>query len=117
MLYRGSGETDEQASARELHSAWLRAVAIVWSDPAKLPLLKREPRHFFHTECGYDPPADLVLTVRDAQESDGSPRSGAQEPGAREIILEVPPPPELAEQPVALAELAGALMTVPVCAC
>ncbi len=108
---------DQQAAVRELESAWLRAVAMVWSDPAKLELLKREPRQFLHTQCGYDPPANLVLTVREAHQSGVSWRWGREGPTGAEVILEVAPPPELSEQPVALAELANAFALVPICAC
>jgi hypothetical protein len=92
-------------------------VAIVWSDPAKLAPLKRAPRQFLRTECGYDPPVGLELTVRETHEGGGSRRWAAPRRAGAKIILEVPPPPELSEQPVALAELADAFATVPVCAC
>jgi hypothetical protein len=107
----------QQATVRELEGAWLRAVAIVWSDPAKLLPLKRDPKQFLHTECGYDAPASLALTVREAQESGGSWRWHMRSPPQGEVILEVPPPPELSEQPVALAELASAFALVPLCIC
>ena len=108
---------DQQAIVRELEGAWLRAVAIVWSEPEKLSLLKREPRQFLHTHCGYDAPANLVLTVREAPVSGGSWHWHLRSPPEGEVVLEVPPPPELSEQPVALAELASAFAAVPICAC
>jgi ribosomally synthesized peptide (two-chain TOMM family) len=104
-------------TARELEGAWLRAVAIVWSDPEKLDLLKREPRRFLHAECGYDPPESLALTVREARESGVTWHWGAESPTEAEVVLEIPPPPELSEQPVALAELASAFAAIPICAC
>jgi hypothetical protein len=107
----------QQAAVRELEGAWLRAVAIVWSDTAKLSQLKRDPKQFLHAECGYDAPASLTLTVREAQEWGGSWRWRMRSPPEGEVILEVPPPPELSEQPVALAELAGAFALVPLCVC
>jgi ribosomally synthesized peptide (two-chain TOMM family) len=108
---------NQQAAVRELEGAWLRAVAIVWSDPAKLELLKREPRQFLHAHCGYNAPTNVGITVREAQASGGSWRWGVRSPLEAELILEVPPPPELSEQPVALAELASAFAHAPICVC
>jgi ribosomally synthesized peptide (two-chain TOMM family) len=110
-----SPEPDAQASAQELKFAWLRAVAIVWSDPAKLELLKRDPRQFFADECGYTLPGNLVLTVREAQEAGGSWEWNQRSLPKGEVTLYVPPPPELSDQPIAMADLASAIAMVAVC--
>ena len=110
-----SPEPDGQASAQELKFAWLRAVAIVWSDPAKLELLKRDPRQFFAAECGYALPENLVLTVREAQEAGGSWQWNERSLPKGELTLYVPPPSELSDQPIAMADLASAVATVPAC--
>ncbi len=100
-----------QAGTRDLEGAWLRAVAIVWSDPGALDALKRDPKHFLGSRCGYAPPEDLTIEVQDAQKCGISWRSNA------EVVLDVGPAPELSEQPVALGEIAAAFMTTPICAC
>jgi ribosomally synthesized peptide (two-chain TOMM family) len=108
---------DRQAAAQALEGAWLRAVAIVWSDPAKMDQLKREPRQFLHAHCGYDAPANVELAVHEAQASGGSWHWAVRSPLEAEVVLEIPPPPELSEQPVALAELANVFAAIPLCAC
>ena len=108
-------EPDTQESVRELKFAWLRAVEIVWSDPAKLELLKRDPRQFFADECGYALPGDLVLTVREGQEAGGSWQWNQRSLPKGEVTLYVPPPPELSDQPIAMADLASAVTTLAVC--
>ncbi|AUX34559.1 MULTISPECIES: BMA_0021/BMA_0022 family TOMM bacteriocin [Sorangium] len=109
---------------QELESAWLRAVALSWEDPAQLAWLKRDPREFLMACCGYALPPGIELTVREAREP-GAP-SGAgwrfceQRKGwdlsAGVITLHVPPAPELVDRPVALAELASdAQLSVLIC--
>jgi ribosomally synthesized peptide (two-chain TOMM family) len=98
-----------------LEPAWLRAVALGWEDPAQLDRLKRAPREFLMECCGYALPPGIELTVREAA-GPGSPSSDALrfceqqrgwDPSASAITLYVPPPPELDDRPVALAELAS----------
>ncbi|WP_437618666.1 BMA_0021/BMA_0022 family TOMM bacteriocin [Sorangium sp. So ce1151] len=119
---RGGAAMDD--GLLELETAWLRAIALSWEDPAQLERLKRDPREFLSTQCGYALPPGIELTVRDAWDP-GSPSGGAWRfceqrkgwdlsPGA--ITLHVPPPPPLEDQPVALAELAGDMLP-PVCVC
>lgn len=117
MAKRASPCPDRQATSQALEGAWLRAVAIVWSDPAQLDLLKRDPRQFLHAHCGYDAPANVELAVREAQASGGSWHWAVRSPLEAEVVLEIPPPPELSEQPVALAELASVFAAIPLCAC
>ncbi|WP_438019719.1 BMA_0021/BMA_0022 family TOMM bacteriocin [Sorangium sp. So ce315] len=108
---------------RAFQSAWLRAVALAWRDPGKLELLKKDPRRFLRSHCDYDLPRDLELTIREAQESPPADQRRWAWDGRREawclpgpqITLYVPPPPELAEQAVALAELGDPGKTPPVC--
>jgi ribosomally synthesized peptide (two-chain TOMM family) len=99
----------------ELEGAWLCAVAICWEDPTQLDRLKSDPRGFLMARCGYGLPPGIDLTIREAREP-GSPGSDALrfceqrrgwDPSAGAITLYVPPPPELEDQPVALAELAS----------
>lgn len=121
VLERARGSPDpepgDHAGVQALHSAWLRAIAIVWTDPAKLDLLKRDPREFFRTRCGYDPPAHLAFTIVEARDVGGSWAWDARSLPEAEVTLLVPPPPELDEQPIALADLASAVAMVPVCCC
>ncbi|WP_437923681.1 BMA_0021/BMA_0022 family TOMM bacteriocin [Sorangium sp. So ce291] len=108
----------------ELETAWLRAVALSWEDPAQLERLKRDPREFLSAQCGYALPPGMELTVRDAWDA-GSPGDGAWrfreqrngwDPSASAITLYVPPPPALEDQPVALAELSSDMLP-PLCTC
>ncbi|WP_437313470.1 BMA_0021/BMA_0022 family TOMM bacteriocin [Sorangium sp. So ce385] len=117
---RGAAEDELQA----LESAWLRAVALSWEDPAQLARLKRDPREFLRVCCGYALPPGIELTVREAREP-GAPsgegwRFCEQRKGwdlsAGVITLHVPPAPELLDRPVALAELASdAQLSVLIC--
>ncbi|KYF87309.1 hypothetical protein BE17_04020 [Sorangium cellulosum] len=108
----------------EFETAWLRAVALSWEDPAQLERLKKEPREFLMSCCSYALPPGIELTVREAWEP-GSPSGDAWrfceqrkgwDPSSSAITLYVPPPPALEEQPVALAELASDALP-PICAC
>ncbi|KYF74724.1 hypothetical protein BE11_24375 [Sorangium cellulosum] len=123
---RGDHQPSREQAAealRAFQAAWLRAVALAWRDPGKLELLKRDPRRFLRSHCDYDLPRELELTIREAQEAPSEEhrpwawdaRRGAWcLPGAQ-VTLYVPPPPELAEQAVALAELGDPGKTPPVC--
>ncbi|WP_437826977.1 BMA_0021/BMA_0022 family TOMM bacteriocin [Sorangium sp. So ce1153] len=108
----------------ELETAWLRAVALSWEDPAQLESLKRDPREFLMVCCSYSLPPGIELTVREAREpisSNGEAwrfceqREG-RDPSSRAITLYVPPPPALEDQPVALAEIASDFLP-PACIC
>ncbi|WP_437902562.1 BMA_0021/BMA_0022 family TOMM bacteriocin [Sorangium sp. So ce327] len=99
----------------ELEGAWLRAVALCWEDPTQLDRLKSDPRGYLMACCGYAVPPGIELTIREAREP-GSPDGDALrfceqrrgwDPSAGAITLHIPPPPELEDQPVALAELAS----------
>lgn len=98
---------------RELRTAFLRAVAVSWVDPSKLDFLKSDPRRFLSVLCGYDLPRNITLIVGEARESREAERRPAgwdvlQERWdwpAAEIVLDLPPPPALDEQAVALAEI------------
>ncbi|WP_437541811.1 BMA_0021/BMA_0022 family TOMM bacteriocin [Sorangium sp. So ce367] len=99
----------------ELEGAWLRAVALCWEDATQLDRLKSDPRGYLMACCGYAVPPGIELTIREAREA-GSPDGDALrfceqrrgwDPSAGAITLYIPPPPELEDQPVALAELAS----------
>ncbi len=112
-----------EAELRALGPALLRAVAIVWTDPAKLDALKRDPRQFFGAHCDYEVPAGLEVVVHEAREQaspDDGERvlrelEGAGHLAGSQLTLRVPPPPMLEEQPVALAEFASASMILATC--
>ncbi|KYF76978.1 hypothetical protein BE20_04335 [Sorangium cellulosum] len=117
---RGAVEDELQA----LESAWLRAVALSWEDPAQLARLKRDPREFLRACCGYALPQGIELTVREAREPGAPSGEGwrfceqrkAWDLSAGVITLHVPPAPEQTDRPVALAELAsGAQLSVAIC--
>ncbi|WP_437806997.1 BMA_0021/BMA_0022 family TOMM bacteriocin [Sorangium sp. So ce1078] len=110
---RERGATEDELL--ELESAWLRAVALSWEDPAQLARLKRDPREFLMACCGYPLPPGVELTIREAREP-GSPSGDGWrfceqrkgwDPSASTVTLYIPPAPELADRPVALAELAS----------
>ncbi|WP_104978649.1 hypothetical protein [Sorangium cellulosum] len=99
----------------ELESACLRALAIVWADPAKLELLRSDPRHFLRQFCDYELPRTIHLLIRDVPEGHSAERHprdlvarrDASRLSKAEFTLYIPPRPALAEQAVALAELSG----------
>ncbi|WP_437989542.1 BMA_0021/BMA_0022 family TOMM bacteriocin [Sorangium sp. So ce145] len=97
----------------ELEGAWLRAIALCWEDPTQRDRLKSDPRGYLMARCGYALPPGVELTIREAGEP-GSPGGDALrfceqrrgwDPSAGAITLCIPPPPELEDRPVALAEL------------
>ncbi|WP_437477065.1 BMA_0021/BMA_0022 family TOMM bacteriocin [Sorangium sp. So ce1014] len=119
---RERGATEDELL--ELESAWLRAVALTWEDPAQLARLKGDPREFLMACCSYTLPPGIELTLREAREP-GSPSGNGWrfceqrkgwDPSASAVTLYIPPPPELSERPVALAELASdASLSVLIC--
>ncbi|WP_437639177.1 BMA_0021/BMA_0022 family TOMM bacteriocin [Sorangium sp. So ce854] len=104
-------------------SACLRAIALAWQDPAKLELLRSDPRRFFRTCCGYKLPQNLELSIREARDAPPAERGAWGWDGRRgrwnlpkaEITLYIPPPPDLAERAVALAELGDPDKLPPIC--
>ncbi|WP_437736735.1 BMA_0021/BMA_0022 family TOMM bacteriocin [Sorangium sp. So ce1335] len=104
-------------------SACLRAIALAWEDEAKLELLRRDPRRFFRTCCDYELPQNLALNIREAREAPPAERGAWGWDGRHgkwnlpraEITLYIPPPPELTERAVALAELGDPDKLPPIC--
>ncbi|WP_434047016.1 MULTISPECIES: BMA_0021/BMA_0022 family TOMM bacteriocin [Sorangium] len=124
----------ERAPAREgasladrlqaFESACLRAIALAWEDRAKLELLRSDPRRFFRTFCDYELPQNLDLNIRESPQAPPAEGGGAWGWDSRhgrwnlpkaEITLYLPPPPDLAERAVALAELGDPDKLPPIC--
>jgi ribosomally synthesized peptide (two-chain TOMM family) len=101
--------------------AWLRAIALVWSNPAMFEPLKRDPRQFLAAHCAYDLPDGIELTVCDGQDAPNGALSQVDEqhntdaPSPTRVTLYVPPAPQLEEQAVALATMAVDCFVFPIC--
>ncbi|WP_437579913.1 BMA_0021/BMA_0022 family TOMM bacteriocin [Sorangium sp. So ce887] len=116
-------ERGSSANALEAFQlAWLRATALVWKDPNNLELLKSDPRRFLRTSCEYDLPRNVELTVCASQQVPPAgrrwgwdARHGIWSLPRAQVTLYIPPPPELAEQAVALAELGDPDKLPPLC--
>jgi ribosomally synthesized peptide (two-chain TOMM family) len=113
------------ADATALHRfgpAWLRAVAMVWSEPAQLEPLKRDPRRFLATHCAYELPPEIALTVREAREAPNGALWHVDAPAdgpslTSRMTLYIPPAPRLEERAIALAAIADDCILPPVCVC
>lgn len=104
----------------EWENAWLSAVALAWSSPELQQRLIDDPRGFFLGQLGYNVPAGLTLYVRASEGKDPDGRPTGWDPVNRlwylhntELVMYIPPPPELKDQALALSAYAATGRTYP----
>ena len=103
--------------ANEWQEAWMKAIAMVWSDDAAgktknhRQQLSQDPRAFLATHCGFTVPAGLELRVQSSPEPKLGWSAGPQSlrPDVAELNLFIPAAPEmLSQQAVALSSYVSA---------
>lgn len=114
--------------ANEWQEAWMKAIAIVWSDDAAGKVknhrqqLTQDPRAFLATHCGFHVPAGLKLTVQSSHEHEHklgwNPTAPVLRPDMAELNLFIPTTPEvLSQRAVALSSYVTAGKEYPYTTC